>query len=332
MAVQDVTEQTTTLTMATQKGIDLNDTSIDFTLNISQRDFTTRVIEPAMAVLAANIEADALSMVKDVYNQVNGIGAAGTMKLLLTGRKLMNDALAPVDNSRTALLNTQDNVDLIDALKSLFQDSTAIKEQYREGMMGRTGGYNFYENTLLQKFTSGTDASAYTVNGAGQTGALITVATGAGTFKKGDIVTFAGCNRVHPESRADTGALQSFVITADYAGGAGQIAISPAIVTAGATQNVAASPTNGGAVTKQGGAGAIYGQSLLFHKDAFTFVTADLPLPKNQPYAAREVMDGIAMRIWQGVDITNDKFPTRLDVLYGFLTIRPQLAARLAFN
>src|SRR5438270_13874447 len=111
MAVQDVTEQTTTLTMATQKGIDLNDTSIDFTLKISQKDFTSRVIEPAMAVLAANIEADALSMVKDVHQQVNNIGAAATMNKLLTGRKLQNDALTPIDASRTALLNTQDNVD-----------------------------------------------------------------------------------------------------------------------------------------------------------------------------------------------------------------------------
>lgn len=332
MATQDVTELTTTLTMATQKGVDLNDTSIDFTLNISQQDFTARVIEPAMAVLAANVEADALSMVKDVYQQVNNIAAAATMNKLLTGRKQLNDALAPMDNSRTALLCTQDNVDLVDALKGLFQDSSAIKEQYKEGIMGRTAGFTFFENTLLQKFTSGSDANGYTVNGANQTGAVIAVQTGAGTFKKGDIITFAGCNRVHPETKADTGALQTFVLTADYAGGAGNITVSPAIVTAGATQNVAASPTNGGAVTKQGGASAIYGQSLVFHKDAFTFVTADLPLPKNQPYAAREEMDGIAMRIWQGTDITNDKFPTRIDILYGYKTIRAQLAARLANN
>ena len=72
-------------------------------------------------------------------------------------------------------------------------------------------------------------------------------------FKKGDIVTFAGCNRVHPETKADTGALQTFTITADYAGGAGNINISPAIVVAGATQNFSASPTGGGAVTKGSG-------------------------------------------------------------------------------
>jgi hypothetical protein len=260
MAVQDVTVSTISLPLATQKGVDLNATSVDFTMNLSQEDWTRDVIEPAMAVLAANVEADALSMIKDVWNQVNNIGAAGTFAKLLAGRKQLNDNLAPMDSSRFVLLNTQDNVDIITDAKGLFQDSEAIKKQYKEGMMGRTAGFDFFENTLLSKFTSGSDANGYAVVGAGQTGAAVTINAGAGgTFKKGDIVTFAGCNRVHPETKADTGALQTFVITADYAGGAGNIAISPSIVVAGATQNVTASPTNGGAVTKQGGASAVYG-------------------------------------------------------------------------
>jgi hypothetical protein len=333
MAVQDVTEQSITIPMATQKGVDLNDTSVDFTLNISQADFRARVIEPASAVLVANVEADALSMFKDVMNQVNNIGAAATLNKLLLARKSLNDNLARMDNSRTVILCTQDNVDLITDTKGLFQDSDSISEQYVEGMMGRTAGFNFFENTLLPKFTTGSDASGYLVVGAGQTGAAVTINAGAGgTFKKGDIVTFAGCNRCHPESKADTGSLQQFTITADYAGGAGNIAISPAIVVAGATQNVTASPNNGGAVSKQGGASAVHGVSLAFHKDAFTFVTAPLPLPRNQQMAARAEVDGISLRIWQGTDITNDKFPTRLDILYGYKTLRGQLACRSANN
>jgi hypothetical protein len=290
------------------------------------------VIEPASAVLVANVESDALAMIKDVYNQVNNIGAAATLNKVLTARKQLNDNLARMDNSRSILLNTQDNVDIITDVKGLFQDSDTLSEQYVEGSVGRTGGFNFFENTFLGKFTSGSDASAYTVSGASQTGSSITVATGTGTFKKGDIVTFAGCNRVHPETKADTGALQTFAVTADYAGGAGSLAISPAIVVTGATQNVAASPTNGGAVTKQGGASAVYGQSLAFHKDAFAFVTAPLPLPRNQQMATRAEVDGISIRIWQGTDITNDKFPTRMDILYGYKTLRGQLASRLANN
>lgn len=333
LVAQDTVETSTSLQVATQKGVDLNFTAVDLTLSLD--DFSSRILEPAMAVLAANIEADALSMSLDVYNNVNNIGSTLTMNKLMTGRKVLNDNLAPMDDNRTALLNTQDNVDLVDALKGLFQDSSAISKQYKEGMMGRTAGFDFYENTLVPTQTTGTALSAttYTVNGAGQTGSGVIIATGATTFKRGDIITFAGCNRVHPETKVDTGALQPFVVTADYAGGAGTIQISPAIVSAATgAQNVTASPTNGGAITKVGGASAIYRPSMVFHRDAFTFATADLILPKGVDFAAREVMDGISMRIVRQYAISSDTLPTRLDVLYGFKTIRPQLACRLLNN
>lgn len=332
LSAQDTTENSVTLQVATQKGVDLNFSSAELTLSLD--DFSQRIIEPAMSVLAANIEADALSMALDVYQAVNGIGSAITLNRVLQGRKMLQDALAPADNQRTALLNTQDNVDLIDALKGLFQDSTAISKQYKEGIMGRTAGFDFYENTLLASQATGTAASAttYTVNGANQTGSGVVVAAGATTFKKGDVVTFAGCNRVHPETKADTGVLQQFVITADHGGGAGTLQISPAIVTSGGAQNVTASPTNGGAVTKVGGASAVYRPSLVFHKEAFAFATADLIMPGGVDFAAREVMDGISMRVVRAYDINNDKFPCRLDVLYGYKTLRAQLAARILSN
>ena len=332
LSAQDTTETSTTLQVATQKGVDLNFTSVDLTLSLD--DFSGRILEPAMSVLAANIEADALSMALDVYQVVNNVGSAITLNKALTARKVLVDALAPGD-ARTLLLNTQDNLDLVDALKGLFQDSNEIAKQYREGKVGRTAGFgDIYENTLLASQATGTAASAttYTVNGATQVGAAITIQTGATTFKKGDVVTFAGCNRCHPESKADTGVLQQFVVTADYAGGGGNLAISPAIVTSGGRQNVTASPTNGGAVVKVGGASAVYKPSLAYHKDAFAFATADLVMPGGVDFAAREVMDGVSMRIVRQYDINNDKFPARLDVLYGFKTIRAELACRILSN
>jgi hypothetical protein len=330
MVAQDTTEQSVIVTMATQKHVGMEFSSVDLTLSLD--DYAERILEPAMSVLASSVEADALSMYKDVYNQVNNVGAAATYAKLLGVRKILVDNLTPMDKTATMTLNTQDNVDLVDAMKGLFQPSQIIAEQMRDGSLGKTAGFEFFENTLLVKHTSGTDANGYTVNGANQTGAAVTVQTGAGTFKKGDILTFAGCNRVHPETKADTGALQQFAVTADYAGGAGNVSITPSIVTTGATQNVAASPTNGGAVTKQGGNGAVYGISLGFHKDAFAFVTADLVMPKGVHFGAREVMDGISLRIVSQYDIVNDKFPARVDVLYGYKTIRAQLASRFANN
>jgi hypothetical protein len=335
LAAQDTSEISTTLQVATQKGVDLNFTSVDLTLSLD--DFSKRILDPAMSVLAANIESDALSMMLDVYNNVNNIGSAISFNKVMASRKVLNDNLAPMDNNRSILLNTQDNVDLVDGLKGLFQDSTAIKEQYREGSMGRTGGYDFYENTLIQNQTTGTAlaATTYTVNGAvtanGSTS--VVVATGSTTFKKGDIITFVGCNRVHPESKVDTGVLQQFTVTADYAGGAGTLNFAPAIYTSGGRQNVvAAGIANGVAIAKVGGASAIYKPSLAFHKDAFAFATADLVMPSGVDFSSRQVMDGLSMRIVRQYDINNDKFPCRLDILYGYKTIRPELACRILSN
>lgn len=335
LSTQDTTENQVPLQIATQKGVDTTFSSAELTLSLD--DFSQRILQPAMSVLAANIEADAMSMWLDVYNNVNNIGSAITFNKLLTGRKVLNDNLTPLDDNRTALLNTQDNVDLIDALKGLFQDSSAIAKQYKEGGMGRTGGFDFYESSLAPTQQTGTalTATTYTVNGAvtANGSSSVVVATGATTFKKGDIFTVVGCNRVHPETKADTGVLQPFVVTADYAGGAGTLNFSPAIYTSTGMQNVvAAGMANGSAIAKIGAASTIYKPSLVFHKDAFTFATADLVLPKGVHFAAREVYDGISMRIVQAYDISNDVMPCRLDVLYGFKTIRPQLAARILSN
>lgn len=332
MSSQDTVETSTTLQVATIKGVDLNFSSSELTLSL--QDFSDRIIEPAVSVLAAAMEADALSMALDVYQSVNNVGAALTMNKALTARKVLVDALAP-GSQRTLLMNTQDNLDLVDALKGLFHDSTSIAKQYREGKVGSTAGFgDIYENTLLASQTTGTAASAtgYLSNGATQSGASIIVDTGTTTFAKGDVITFAGVNRVHPETKADTGVLQQFVVTAAYAGGAGSIAISPSIVTTTGRQNVSTTVADNSAVTKVGGASAVYKPSLAYHKDAFAFATADLVLPKGVDFAAREVMDGISMSLVRDFTIADRSFPCRLDVLYGYKTIRAQLAARILSN
>lgn len=332
LVTQDTTEASTTLTVSSQKHVGMNFTSAELTLSLD--DFSERIIEPAMSVLAARMESDALSMALDVYNVVNNVGSAITLNKALAARKILVDNLAPGDK-RNLLLNTQDNLDLVDGLKGLFQDSTEISKQYREGKVGRTAGFgDIYENTLLGSQATGTAASAtgYVVNGAGQTGSGVVVSTGTATFKKGDVITFAGCNRVHPETKTDTGSLQQFVITADYAGGAGTLQISPAISISTGRQNVTASPTNGGAIVKVGGASAIYRPSLAYHKDAFTFATADLMMPEGVDWAARENFDGISMRMVRQYAISTDTLPCRIDVMYGFKTLRAQLAARILSN
>jgi hypothetical protein len=326
LSAQDTTENSVDLKVQTQKGVDLNFTSVDLTLGLD--DFSERILEPAMSVLAANIEADAMGMYRDVWNQVDNIGQPASFAKVLEGRKILVDNLAPL-NGRACNLNTQDNVDLVDALKGLFNDKSTIAKQNREGFMGRTAGFDFMENTLWPRHARAA-GTGYQVNGAGQTGATLAVSTGTGALKQGDVFTLPNVFRVHPETKQTTNVLQQFVVTADYAGGAGALQIAPAIVTSGPNQTVSGSPASAAVLGFSGTAGQSYGISMAYQKGAFAFATADMVMPRGVDFASREVFDGISMRIVRQYDINSDKFPCRLDVLYGFKTIRPQLACRLA--
>jgi hypothetical protein len=159
------------------------------------------------------------------------------------------------------------------------------------------------------------------------------VATGTGAMPVGEVFTIAGVYRVHPETKASTGVLQQFVVNTAYAGGAGSVSFSPSIILSGPFQNVTIPSTSAtAAIAIAGTASTNYGLSMAYHKSAFAFATADLQMPEGVDFSARENYDGISMRVVRAYDISSDKFPCRIDVLYGYKAIRPQLACRLANN
>ena len=330
LSTQDTTESSVTLQVATQKGVDLNFTSVDLSLSLD--DFSKRILDPAMAVLAANIEADALSMYKDVWQSTWNGGSAATYNLALDTRTILQRSLAP-SNDRSALMDPRSMADVVKDTKSLFQDSTSLSKQFKEGYMGRAAGFDWMENTMIPSHTRGASDASYVCNtstGITSGTATITLSAGSGTSVAGDVFTIAGVFSVHPETKVSTGILQQFVVVT---GGTTAQVVSPTPITSGATQNITiVSAGASKAVVFLGTASTAVQTSLLFQKEAFAFATADLLMPKGVDFAAREVMDGVSMRIVRQYDISNDKFPTRLDVLYGFKTIRPQLAARFHNN
>jgi len=342
--VQDSAEQSVTLTQATQKGVDMNFSTRELTMSID--DFTARHIEPAMSVLAANIEADALTMALDIYNMVGTVGTTPASMVPFLGAKTkLNEYLAPRDQQRNALITSATSGAMVEGLKGLFQDSSELAKQYRDGVMGRTAGFLFAENDLLPNLTTGTRTGSITVNGAAPTGSTIALkALGSGTtIKKGEVFTIAGYYAVHPETKEPYAHLQQFVVTADTTASGTTIAslpVAPEIVTSGAYQNVYGTPATdavvifkGGATTggaaAAAGAGDIIRQNLCYHKNAFAFVSADLEMPEGVHFAARKILDGISMRIVRQYDINNDNIPCRIDVFYGYKTIRPELAVRV---
>jgi hypothetical protein len=126
--------------------------------------------------------------------------------------------------------------------------------------------------------------------------------------------------------------LQQFTVTAAVTAqnATTTVAISPAIYTsANALATVDSFPVAGAVVTMFGAATTQYAQNLVYHKDAITFATADLLLPQGVDMASRQVHNGISLRVVRQYDINNDRLPCRIDVLYGFSTIRPQMACRI---
>lgn len=328
LSVQDTVETSQVLTVSTQKGVDTFFTSQDLTLTIDE--FSKRYLAPAMAVLAANIESDALSMIKDVYNAVDDNANALTYKDVANARKMLNLYLAP-PTDRCATMNPSHVVSFNDAVKGLFNPQESVARPYLTGKIGKVNGIDTYENTLLNSFQSGTAAASTGYTATLTSGsATVSITGNTTTFKKGDIVTFAGVDAVDPETKADRGFVQQFVVTADSGSSPTSISVSPTPVSSGATQNVSSLGSSPAVSKVGGGANALYAQSLFFHPEAFTFVTADLiDVSQFGAWGARKMQDGISMRIARQYDIVNDNIPCRIDVLYGYKTLRPQLACRV---
>jgi len=178
--------------------------------------------------------------------------------------------------------------------------------------------------------TGGTTSAAVTSEGA--TTISITGAGSGATGKAGDVFTVADCYAVNPQTRESTGSLFQFVALADVTlngSGAGDITVAPIYSADHALATVNALPGNSKAVVFVGAASSQYAQNLVYHKDAITFATADLLLPQGVDMASRQVHNGISLRVVRQYDINNDRMPCRIDVLYGYSTIRPQMACRL---
>jgi hypothetical protein len=168
------------------------------------------------------------------------------------------------------------------------------------------------------------------VSTQGATSIALTVGSGL-TVKAGDVFTVADCFAVNPQTRESTGSLFQFVALADATAVGTDITVTVAAIytAANALATVDSFPTAAKAVVFVGAASTQYAQNLVYHKDAITFATADLLLPQGVDMAARAVHNGISLRIVRQYDINNDRMPCRIDVLYGFSTIRPQMGCRI---
>ncbi len=343
MDVQDVTETTQTITMAIQDGVDMRFNSAELLQSVNSvgafDNLSKNYITPAIKALVSGIEADFITLAtKATYNAVGTPGTPITT-LVVPGaaRAKLNQFLAPKGN-RAIQMDSVTMGGLVNGVAAYFNPSGAISEQYKEGLVARTAMADYFENERLWTLThtddvsGSTDADALVTDG----GSTIDMHTLVPVAKQtvGAVFTVAGVYACHPETKAAYPSLQQFVITAI---GATTTTISPAIYISGARKNVVSA--TGGAltvasfnaqvVTFVGVASASYVQPIMYHKEAFQFVTADLPLMDDAHKCQRITQDGLSLRLWMGSDIRNDELLVRCDILYGMAALRPEWACRM---
>jgi hypothetical protein len=348
LVVEDFNETSVPVTLSTQFQVSTQFTTQDLALSLDM--FSDRILKPAIATVANKMDRDGLLVAKN--NTANIVGTAGTaptgLITYLTAAAYLDSEGAPRDGRRSVTIEPFTSSTIVDSLKGLFVPTTQISSQYTKGLMGRdSGGMNWYMDQNVVSQTFGSYASAtLACNVTTATGFLssgwayssnitIGATSAAATLNQGDTFTIAGVYAVNPQNRQSYGKLRNFVVqstTAIGSGGTATVTVVPAVITAGQFQNVSVTSTGSQAVTPFNNTGVSSPQNILMHRNAFTLACADLELPEGVHFAGRasDKELGLSIRVVRQYTINNDSIPTRLDVLYGWAPLYPELACRIA--
>ncbi len=345
---QDVEEANSAITVDKRKHVSWKFSTQDLTLTIDQ--YSERYIKPAMITLAQTVDAGGAALYSSVWNTVGtpGTTPANYAAWALAARRLTE--MAVPNSDRKAVANPAAFHTTAATLTTLNMPQAAMKA-WESGEIGNLAGFQTYESVNVLNHTVGAHGGTPLVNGADQnttyalskttnTQSLVTDGwpNSTAVLKAGDVITLAGVYAVNPvPGEGTTGKqvmpyLQQFVVTANATssgGGAATLTIAPAIITSGPYQTVSAAPADNAAITVLGTASTAYPQNLTFHKNAFALVTVPLEMPDGAAFKARETSDGLSVRVVKDYDIDNDEDVIRVDILYGWKAIYPDLACRL---
>ena len=348
--VEDFNETSVPVTLSTQFHVDTQFTTQDLALSLDM--FSDRVLKPAVAAIANKIDRDGLLLAKNAT--ANIVGTAGTpptgLITYLTAGAYLDSEGAPRDGRRSCIVEPFTSATIVDSLKGLFVPQEAVSEQYRKGLMGRdSGGMNWKldQNVVSHQFGSYstsvlscnvTTATGFLTSGWAQSSNItIGAATANATLNQGDVITIAGVFAVNPQNRQPYGSnkLRNFVVNSPVtitSSGTATVNVSPAVITSGQFQNVSVTSSGSQTVTPFNNTGIVSPQNIIMHRNAFTLAVADLELPDGVHFAGRasDKEIGLSMRVVRQYTINNDSIPTRLDVLYGWAPLYPELACRVA--
>ncbi|MHB1260336.1 MAG: P22 phage major capsid protein family protein [Thermoplasmatota archaeon] len=339
-----VSEEVVPISLTDQANIGIEFSSASLKMEVD--NYAERYIDPAVEAIANTVDYDGLSrMYKKTFRTVGtpAVVPATNSVYLDAGVKLSEGAVPT--NRLVAMLTSQMHATIANANLALFNPSAAISKQYRTGMFGNDvlGIKEWYKDENIATHVVGALGGTPQMNGTTVSGATSIVTNGwtsaaAVRLKEGDVIQIGGVFEINPMSYQSTGRLKDFVVTADTASdssGNMTIPIYPAVIAGTAYATADAVPLTGAAITIFGHASShankVSRQGLVYDPNAYTCVMADLPLPQGV-WVSKRISNkalGVSVRFIKAYDVMSDQSPARLDVLYGWAAVRPEMSCRV---
>lgn len=329
--LKDIAPEKVLVALDKQKHCDFVMTSAERTHSEFQK-FSEMVIKPRMEALANQMDVDLLALTKSVSMSVGtaGTGPTSIAVPMQAGQRLTEHGVPQGDRflvmsplGKYRLLGTATT-----GTVNLANPGIPAGQAYKDAAFGMVAGMTGYESPNMYTHTVGADVTMANYS-SGAAEAMTTMeASATGTLAVGDVFTVAGVYDVNPITKQTLSNLKQFVVRTATSADA-TIDFYPAMYSSasGALQNVSALPTGSAAITFVGTASTAYTQDIAYHRDAFGLVTADLVMPEGVDMGARRTDKGISARIVRDYDIVNDRFPCRIDILYGVVAFRPHTHA-----
>lgn len=325
-----------------QGGADILLTSKELTLNVDE--FKQNVLAPLTASVVQQIDSSIISQAKLGFNQFYGkVGTAVTnlTPFLDAFATMQTQSACPVDQKISGLLNPHMQAGMVGGLSTLFNPSSVIADQYRNGSLGEAGGIDFFSSANAPTQTLGTWSGTLTVTGTLPTdgATAFTIAGMTGSFAPGENFCIDGVYAVNPQGKGNTGELKQFVVTSQVGS---TVNFYPAMILTGPNQNISALPITTAAVYPWGvdaasklsaGTGQVIKTSLCFHEDAIALAMADITDVSGFGGASstrvKDDQSGLRMRSLFWYNGNDDTALLRLDVLFGAAALRSGFGAKV---
>lgn len=301
---QDIVEDRVLVKMDKIADVSVEITAKEMALNLES--FTTQVIEPAAVAIAEKINRDGLQLYRDVPSMIGYPGyLPDSLDPLAEARKTLNENNAPLF-PRYGVWDPNADMALSTVPAIVNADKRGSTEALTEGAIGRIQGLDNYMSQHVAEHVCGVGGSSfccYNTVLAGSTSFALKGTGVSGQLKKGDVLEI---DDVYYTVTADTGNASNNVFT--------NVEVWPALPELGSNTAVTL-------VDK-------YTANLVFHKNAFAFVTRPLEIAHGvESYVTN--FEGITLRVTFGYDVAAKKQILSIDTLYGFKTLYPELAVKV---